>query len=135
MKNLVINENNLKRFKKEFPNVKVFAVSAKNGEGLEELITYLADELDKIEVNNIYDENEFESFIMYKFKDEKPYTITKDDDVWVIKGEEIEKLFKMTKFTEDESVLRFARKLRGMGVEDELEKAGAKRGDDVQILD
>lgn len=128
-------ENNLKRFKKEFPNVKVFAVSAKNGEGLEELITYLADELDKIEVNNIYDENEFESFIMYKFKDEKPYTITKDDDVWVIKGEEIEKLFKMTKFTEDESVLRFARKLRGMGVEDELEKAGAKRGDDVQILD
>ena len=128
-------ENNLKRFKKEFPNVKVFAVSAKNGEGLEELITYLADELDKIEVNNIYDENEFESFIMYKFKDEKPYTITKDDDVWVIKGEEIEKLFKMTKFTEDESVLRFSRKLRGMGVEDELEKAGAKRGDDVQILD
>ena len=128
-------ENNLKRFKKEFPNVKVFAVSAKNGEGLEELITYLADELDKIEVNNIYDENEFESFIMYKFKDEKPYTITKDDDVWVIKGEEIEKLFKMTKFTEDESVLRFARKLRGMSVEDELEKAGAKRGDDVQILD
>ena len=128
-------ENNLKRFKKEFPNVKVFAVSAKNGEGLEELITYLADELDKIEVNNIYDENEFESFIMYKFKDEKPYTITKDDDVWVIKGEEIEKLFKMTKFTEDESVLRFARKLRGMGVEDELEKAGAKRGDDIQILD
>lgn len=128
-------ENNLKRFKKEFPNVKVFPISAKNGEGLEELIIYLADELDKIEVNNIYDENEFESFIMYKFKDEKPYTITKDDDVWVIKGEEIEKLFKMTKFTEDESVLRFARKLRGMGVEDELEKAGAKRGDDVQILD
>ncbi len=128
-------ENNLKRFKKEFPNIKVFPISAKNGEGLEELITYLADELDKIEVNNIYDENEFESFIMYKFKDEKPYTITKDDDVWVIKGEEIEKLFKMTKFTEDESVLRFARKLRGMGVEDELEKAGAKRGDDVQILD
>lgn len=128
-------ENNLKRFKKEFPNVKVFPISAKNGEGLEELINYLADELDKIEVNNIYDENEFESFIMYKFKDEKPYTITKDDDVWVIKGEEIEKLFKMTKFTEDESVLRFARKLRGMGVEDELEKAGAKRGDDVQILD
>lgn len=128
-------EENLALFKKEFPNTKVFPISAKNGDGLEELIIYLADELDKIEINNIYDENEFESFIMYKFQDEKPYTITKDDDVWVIKGAEIEKLFKMTKFTEDESVLRFARKLRGMGVEDELEKAGAKRGDDVQILD
>ena len=55
--------------------------------------------------------------------------------MWVVKGEEIEKLFKMTKFTEDESVVRFGRKLKGMGVEEALEEAGAKRGDDVQILD
>ena len=72
----------------------------------------------------------------YKFNEEKPFTITRDDSgVWILKGEEIEKLLKMTKFQEDESVDRFARKLRGMGVEDELERLGAKRGDDVQILD
>ena len=41
----------------------------------------------------------------------------------------------MTRFNEDESVERFGRKLRGMGVEDELERMGAKRGDEVQILD
>ena len=41
----------------------------------------------------------------------------------------------MTRFNEDESVLRFARKLKGMGVDDALEKAGAKRGDEVKILD
>ena len=41
----------------------------------------------------------------------------------------------MTRFTEDESILRFARKLKGMGVEDELERLGAKRGDEVRILD
>jgi GTP-binding protein len=128
-------DDNLKKFKKEFPDIKVFAISAKNNTGLDELMTYLADSLDKLEKTNIYDENEFESFIMYKFQNEKPYTIRKDGDIWVIEGAEIEKLFKMTKFTEDESVLRFARKLRGMGVEDELEKIGAKRGDDVQILD
>ena len=128
-------EENLEKFKKEFPNIKVLAISAKENIGLDELMTYLADELDKIEKTNIYDENEFESFIMYKFQDEKPYTIRKDGEVWVLEGAEIEKLFKMTKFTEDESVLRFARKLRGMGVEDELERVGAKRGDDVQILD
>lgn len=28
----------------------------------------------------------------------------------------------MTKFNEDEGVLRFARKFKGMGIEDELEK-------------
>ena len=41
----------------------------------------------------------------------------------------------MTKLAEDESIKRFARKLKGMGVEDELEKAGANRGDTVKILD
>ena len=52
-----------------------------------------------------------------------------------LKGEEIEKLFKMTRFTEDEAVIRFGRKLKGMGIDDELERLGAKPGDEVQILD
>ena len=91
---------------------------------------------DDVFVNNpYYDESDYESHVIYKFKNEKPYTITIDNGVWVIKGEEIEKLFKMTKFTEDEGVIRFARKLKGMGVEEALEDAGAQRGDDVQILD
>ena len=91
--------------------------------------------MDDINNKEIYAEDDFESHIIFKFKEEKPYTIVKNDNVWVIKGKEIEKLFNMTRFNEDEAVLRFARKLRGMGVEDELEKLGAKRGDEVQILD
>ena len=47
----------------------------------------------------------------------------------------VEKLLKMTRFNEDEAVIRFARKLRGMGVEDELTLLGAQRGDEIQILD
>ena len=49
--------------------------------------------------------------------------------------DEIEKLFKMTRIENEEAALRFARKLRGMGVDDELERLGAKPGDEVQILD
>ena len=128
-------EDNLKRFKKEFPDIEVLSISALEHKGLSELMKYLADELDKLPKTNIYDENEFESFIMYKFQDEKPYTIRKEDDAWIVEGAEVTKLFKMTKFTEDESVLRFARKLKGMGIEDELEALGAKRGDDVVIED
>jgi len=83
----------------------------------------------------IYDEEEMLSHVIYKFKNERPFTITKDNDVWVLEGKELEKLFKMTRFNEDEAVLRFARKLKGMGVEEELERLGAKRGDEVQICD
>ena len=100
------------------------------------MIIKMADLLETIEDEPVYDEEKLESHVIYKFKNEKPYTISRDDSgVWILKGAEIEKLLKMTKFQEDESVQRFARKLRGMGVDDELERLGAKRGDDVQILD
>lgn len=53
----------------------------------------------------------------------------------VLKGEVIEKLFRMTKFNTDEAVLRFARKLMRLGVDDKLDSMGAKQGDIVKILD
>lgn len=129
------SETNLEMFKKEYKDKLIFPISAMNNEGISELLKYLADKLDILEEDTIFNENELESHMIFKFKEEKPYTIEKIDGIWVIKGAEIEKLFNMTKFNEDEAVLRFARKLRGMGVENELEKLGAKRGDEVQILD
>lgn len=126
---------NLKAFKEEFPDKEVFEISAISNQGIDELMKFVADLLDNLEENSLYNEDEFESHMIFKFKNEKPYTIEKVDDVWVIKGEEIEKLLKMTRFNEDEAVIRFARKLRGMGVEEELTRLGAKRGDEVQILD
>ena len=128
-------KDNLDKFKKEYPDKIIFSISAMNNEGIDKLLEFIADTLDKLEEENIYTENEMSSHLEFIFKEEKPYTITKDGDIWVIKGEKIEKLFNMTRFNEDEAVLRFARKLKGMGVEEELEKMGAKRGDTVQILD
>lgn len=127
--------DNLKKFTKEFPNLEVFKISAINNQGIEELLIHLADILESLEEEKIYNEEEYESHVIYKFQNEKPYTIRKDDNVWKVEGNEIEKIFKMTKFTEDESVLRFGRKLKKMGIEEELENLGAKRGDEVQILD
>ena len=126
---------NLKKFKKKYPNLPIIGISALNNENVNEALVMIADILDEIKNEPLYNEEVTEDHVFYKFKKEKPYTITNDNGVWVIKGKEIEKLFMMTRFEEDESVMRFARKLRGMGVEDELEKAGAKRGDEVQILD
>ena len=126
---------NLELFKNEYPNIDIYPISALNNIGIDEALNKIADTLDSISESDIYDEDEYESHIIYKFKNEKPYTITNDNGIWVIQGDEIEKLFKMTKFTEDEAVIRFGRKLRGMGVEEALEEAGAKRGDEVQILD
>ncbi len=129
-------KDNLEKFKKEYPDKEIIELSAINRQGLDKMIILLADLLLTIPDEPVFEEDKLESHVIYKFKNEKPYTITRDDTgVWIIKGAEIEKLLKMTKFQEDESVQRFARKLKGMGVEDELERLGANRGDDVQILD
>ncbi len=128
-------KDNLELFKKKYYNKIIFPISAISNEGIEELLNFISEKLEEIDDNPLYEESEFDSHMVFKFKEEKPYTITKNGDIWVIKGDEIEKLFNMTRFNEDEAVLRFARKLRGMGVEEELEKMGAKRGDEVQIED
>lgn len=124
---------NLKRFKAKY-KLPVYEISALTGEGIDKVLVKIADELDKIKEEPLFDEDSFESHVLYKFKKEHPFTITRDNDIYVIKGKEIEKLFRMTKFT-DEGALRFARKLRAMGIDDKLLEMGAKYGDKVQIMD
>lgn len=129
-------KENLEKFKEKLPNVKVYEMSAVNRNGIDKILVEMADMLDKIDASPIYDEEKFESHILYKFKKEQPFIIEKDDDgTWVIKGEKIEKLFKMTKFTTDDSIKRFSNKLRKMGIDDKLYEMGAKEGDTVRILD
>ena len=41
----------------------------------------------------------------------------------------------MTDFSRDESIHRFSRQLRGMGVDDALREKGAKDGDIVRLLE
>ncbi len=125
---------NLEKFKKEI-NKEIIPISAINNEGLKEVIFKLADMLDQIPKVPLTNEDETESHILYKFEREKPFEIVKEKDAWLIKGKEVEKLFRMTKFNTDESVNRFANKLRKMGIDDKLSELGAEEGDTVKILD
>ena len=127
--------HNLDEFKKAYPNVFVIEVSSVTNTGFDTLMKTLADMLDTISNVPLYEEEELMGHVIYKFQNERPFTITKIDDVWLLEGQELEKLFKMTRFDEDEAVMRFARRLKGMGVEEELERLGAKSGDEVQICD
>lgn len=125
-------KQNLETFKKKYPNEKIYPISSIYNEGIDVLIKDL-NELVKTSASVV--EEDMNSFKEYKFVSEKPFTIAKEDGIWVVKGEKVEQLFKMTRFTEDESVLRFAHKLKKIGVEEALTKAGAKIGDEVKILD
>ena len=128
-------EENLKEFKAKFKDVEVFPISALELKGFEPLINKLADMVKELDEVELYNNEELKSHILFKYNAEKPFTIKRDGNVWVLSGKEIEKLFAMTRFTEEEAVERFGRKLKGMGVDEALEQAGAARGDEVKILD
>ncbi len=127
-------EENLKRFKKKV-NLPIYPISAIKESGLKEVIYKLADLLDETPKEALYTSDKFESHVLYEYKEESPFHIEKIGDEWVISGKKIEKILKMTQFNTDESVLRFAQKLKHLGIDQELRRLGAKDGDNVRILD
>ena len=128
-------KENLEEFKKKV-DAEIFEISAATHTGLQKVVDRLADLLDEIPDNPLYEDTEIESHFLYKFKKEEPYTITRDSDgTWVISGKEVERIFKMTKFNSEEAIYRFAKKLRRLGIDAKLESLGATDGDQVRILD
>ena len=126
---------NLEKFKEKVKDVTIYPISGVTGEGIQKVIDVLADMLDTIKKQPLYEEEKFESHVLYKFEREQPFTISRDNNVWVVRGKEVEKILRMTKFQTDESVMRFANKLRKLGIDDKLRELGANDGDTVRILD
>lgn len=132
-------EENLKKFKEQLQDdIPVFPISSVTRKGIRELLFAIADTLEKTPEFPLHiARDETVHRVVYKHeRKEADFNITRDPDgAFVLSGERIEKLFKMTDFTRDESARRFARQLRKMGVDDALRERGAKDGDTVRILD
>jgi len=133
-------EENLEKFKEQLQeDIPIFPISAVTKNGIRELLFAIVDTLENTPEFPLHhvEENETINRVVYKHeKTEQNFIITRDPDgAYVLSGEKIEKLFKMTDFTHDESVRRFSRQLRSMGVDDALRERGAKDGDIVRLLD
>ncbi|TCN24570.1 GTPase ObgE [Mesobacillus foraminis] len=133
-------EENLAAFKERLTDdYPVFPISAFTREGLRDLLFATADLLENTAEFPLFEEVEEDlgvNRVVYRHEeDQDKFTITRDPDgTFVISGETIEKLFKMTNFASEESTRKFARQMRGMGIDDALRERGAKDGDTVRIL-
>ncbi len=132
-------EENIKIFKEKLQeDVKIFPISAVTRQGLRDLLFTIADLLETTpEFPLEVEEDTSTHRVMYRHeKEEVDFVISRESDgTFVISGERVEKLFKMTDFTRDESVKRFARQLRGMGIDNALREKGAEHGDIVKLLE
>lgn len=131
-------KENITKFKEKLQDkYPVYEISALTKEGLRDILFAIADKLEEIPKEAIDEDIEEKEKVIYRYrKEETPFTIARDDDgTYVLTGQKLEKLFKMTDFNHDQAVQRFARQLRRMGVDEALRKRGAKDGDTVRILD
>jgi len=131
------SEENLAKFREQVGDeVQIFPISAVTRQGLRELLFTVADLVESTPEFPLHDEAEDKPLrVLYKYQKEEPtFEITRESDgTFVVKGEELEKLFKMTNFEREESIRRFARQMRGMGIDEALRERGAKNGDIVKI--
>ncbi|EOD8798401.1 GTPase ObgE [Staphylococcus aureus] len=134
------SQDNLNLFKEEIgEDVPVIPVSTITRDNTDQLLYAIADKLEEYkDVDFTVEEEESVGInrVLYKHTpSQDKFTISRDDDgAYVVSGNAIERMFKMTDFNSDPAVRRFARQMRSMGIDDALRERGCKNGDIVRIL-
>ncbi len=129
----------LEQFKKKLNQpVKIIPISSYTRENIDQLLYEIANTLDKVKDVDFSatEEDIGVNRVVYKHTpSQDQFKITRDDDgAYVVSGNAIERMFKMTDFNSDPAVRRFARQMRSMGIDDALRECGAENGDIVRIL-
>ena len=124
----------LKRLKDEFEpkGIRVFPISGVTGEGIQELLYYVSEQLKGLDQAPIVFEQEYfpeEELILADL----PYTVEKEDDMYVVEGPKIEKMLGYTNLDSEKGFAFFQKFLKDSGILDELEAAGIQEGDTVRM--
>ena len=129
-------EDPVKRLKDEFEpkGVKVFPISAVTGEGIKELLYYVKELLDSVEVEPITFEQEFFPEDML-ISENLPYTVERVDDghTFVVEGPKIDKMLGYTNLDSEKGFAFFQKFLKDGGILEELENKGIEEGDTVRM--
>ena len=118
----------------EARGLRVFEVSAVSREGLRELAFALAEIVEQARAARPAEEPG-RLIIRPKAVDEAPFTLTFEDEHYVVRGAKPERWVRQTDFSVDEAVGYLADRLNRLGVEQALLEMGAHEGDEVVIGD
>lgn len=137
------SEENLISFQKQVREVNseivIMPISSLTKQGIQELLYRVADVLDSLpEASEVEESKELadaEEGIVYRYEstNKMEFTITRENDTFIVESESIERLMRRTQFNSYEAVVRFGRILRGVGVDAELRKRGAKDGSIIRL--
>ena len=106
-----------------------FEISAATKKGVEELMKYTASLLETIPVPEV----EIEEVEVLAEDFENPFTVSKENEVYVVTGPYVKKLINSVNFDDYESLSYFQTSLRKSGIVKALEQKGIKEGDTVRM--
>ncbi|CAM3525447.1 MULTISPECIES: GTPase ObgE [Saccharibacillus] len=136
------SEENLRVFKEKVaeihPDLEIMPISSLTRQGVKELMYRAVDVLDSIAVapgiEEAADQTERKVYRVEEAKEEG-FTIRRENEMFVVESVQIERMMKRMQLTTHDAILKLARTLRHMGVDEELRKRGAKDGTIVRIAD
>lgn len=119
---------------KKQPIPEIIEISAYQRQGIDALLAKTYELVTEEDFVSIIDE-ETPDFAHYQLEQaEKDFEVQRlDGNYFLITGDRIEKLFQMTNTAHEESMQRFARQMRSMGIDQALRDAGASNGDIVEL--
>ena len=124
--------DNVKKIREAFPDIKVFPISGVSGKGIPELLYELVNILSTIDRTPTVFEKEFE--IDYSSDKNLPFTVEIDEDgVFVVEGPRIEKMLGYTNLDSEKGFDFFQKFLKTSGVLEKLEEAGIEDGNTVRM--
>lgn len=136
------SEANLEQFLQQVrevkPDIEVMPISSLTRQGIQELLYRAADLLDQLpdepEVEEVADLSERKVYSLEK-KEDEGFRIVRENDTFIVESAKIDRMMKRMQLNSHEAILKLARTLRYMGVDDELRKRGAVEGTIVRIGD
>ena len=114
-------------------NMEIYKISAATGEGIKELMVAVSKILKTLPKEVLVEKTQTEK--VYKLKEEEPFTIKKEPDMYVVDGPAIRELMRKVNMEDNESLYYFQKKLNELGVNQKLKEAGVKEGDTVKVYD
>jgi len=123
----------LARFKAEMEKrgYKVFEISAAANQGVDALMRYTYEQLKTLPEVVLFEPTE--DVEIDAASDEPPFTVRRENEVYVIEGPWVNKILGSVNFNDRESLQYFQRVMKNMGVIEALEAKGIEEGDTVRI--
>lgn len=128
-------KENLERFKKEFPDLKVYETITFMHEGINEVLYATMDAIEEARKEEAESAQEKEEVVVYRYEPKRPdfVIVNLGNHRWKIDSDKIDRLAEQVDFDKEDDTYQFAATLKKMGVDKALYEKGARDGDQVIV--